>query len=144
MVKLQVTKLQALKNDVLKIETQISTLKSHVKCEVPTLTDKTETMSLNLGKTVNAQQESVNKNVEFLEQNISYLQKELNYKIETIKSLLKVQSPFTEQFNKPPGYTDLQWSLNKISQCQLLAFKTNVNAKVPIIHLDFGKIYKLI
>ena len=65
-------------------------LKSHVKCELSTLANKTETMSLNLWKTVNAQQENVNKIVELLQQNISYLQKELNSKNETIRSLLKV------------------------------------------------------
>ena len=70
--------LQALKNCILKIEAQMSTLKSHVQCELSTLANKTETMLLNLWKTVNAQQESVNKNVELLQQNISYLQKELN------------------------------------------------------------------
>ena len=30
------------------------------------------------------------------------------------------------------GYPDLQWSLNKISQCQLLIFKTNLNAKMSV------------
>ena len=59
-------------------------------------------MSLNLRKTVNAQQESVNKNVELLQQNISYLQKELNSKNETIKSLLEAQSALIESLNKPP------------------------------------------
>ena len=41
-------------------------LKSHVKCELSTLVNKTETRSLNPWKTVNAQQESVYKNVELL------------------------------------------------------------------------------
>ena len=40
------TELQALKNYILKIEAQMSALKSHVKCELSTLTNKTETMSL--------------------------------------------------------------------------------------------------
>ena len=79
----------------------MSALKSHVKCEFSTLANKTETMSLNLWKTVNAQQESVNKNVELLQQNISYLQKELNSKNETIKSLLESQSALIESLNKP-------------------------------------------
>ena len=39
------TELQALKNYVLKIEAQMSALKSHVKCELSTLVNKTETMS---------------------------------------------------------------------------------------------------
>ena len=39
------TELQALKNYVLKIEAQMSALKSHVKCELSTLANKTETMS---------------------------------------------------------------------------------------------------
>ena len=55
----------------------MSTLKSHVKCEPSRLANKTETMSLNLSKTVNTLQERVNKNIELLQQNISYLQKEL-------------------------------------------------------------------
>ena len=42
------------------------------------------------------------------------------------------------------GYPDLQWSHNKISQCQLLTFKANLNAKMPINLLDFGNIIKLI
>ena len=46
--------LQALKNYILEIEA--SALKSHVKYELSTLANKTETMSLNLWKTVNAQQ----------------------------------------------------------------------------------------
>ena len=29
------------------------------------------------------------------------------------------------------GYQDLQWSLNKISQCQILTFKSNLNGKIP-------------
>ena len=78
---------QTLKNYILKIEAQMYALKSHVKCELSTLANKTETMSLNLWKTVNAQQENINKIVELL---ISYLQKELNSKNETIRSLLKV------------------------------------------------------
>ena len=82
------TELQALKNYILKIEAQISALKYHVKCELSTLTNKTETMLLNLLKMAIAQQESVNKNVELLQQNISFLQKELTSKNETIKSLL--------------------------------------------------------
>ena len=57
---------QALKNYILKTETQMSALKSYVKCELSTLANKTETMSLNLWKTVNAQEENVNKNVELL------------------------------------------------------------------------------
>ena len=81
------TELQTLKNYILKIEAQMYALKSHVKCELSTLANKTETMSLNLWKTVNAQQENINKIVELL---ISYLQKELNSKNETIRSLLKV------------------------------------------------------
>ena len=64
----------------------MSVLKSHVKCELSTLANKSETMSLNLWKTVNAQQESVNKNVELLQQNIRYLQK---------------QSALLESLNKP-------------------------------------------
>ena len=58
-------------------------------------------MSLNLWKTVNAQQETVNKNVELLQQNISYLQKELNSKNEITKSLLEAQSALIESLNKP-------------------------------------------
>ena len=46
--------LQALKNYILKI--QASALKSLVKCELSTLANITETMSLNLWKAVNAQQ----------------------------------------------------------------------------------------
>ena len=79
----------------------MSALKSHVKCKLSTLASKTETMSLNLWKTVNTQQESVNKNVELLQQNISYLQKHLNSKNETIKSLLEAQSALIESLNKP-------------------------------------------
>ena len=36
------------------------------------LANKTKTVSLNLWKTENAQQESKNKNIELLQQNISY------------------------------------------------------------------------
>ena len=62
-----------MKNYILKIEAQMSALKSHVKYELSTLTNKTETMLLNLLKTANAQQENVNENVELLQQNIRYL-----------------------------------------------------------------------
>ena len=55
-----------------KINTPISPLKIHVKCELSTSANKTKTMSLNLWKTVYAQQVSVYKNVEVLLQNISY------------------------------------------------------------------------
>ena len=79
----------------------MSALKSHVQCELSTLANKTETMLLNLWKTVNAQQESVNKRVELLQQNISYLQKELNSKNETIKSFLEAQSALIESLNNP-------------------------------------------
>ena len=54
------------------INTPISPLKIHVKCELSTSANKTKTMSLNLWKTVYAQQVSVYKNVEVLLQNISY------------------------------------------------------------------------
>ena len=57
-------------------------------------------MSLNILKTVNAQQESVNKNVELLQQNTSYFKKELTSKNETINSLLEVQSALIESINK--------------------------------------------
>ena len=42
------TELQALKNCILKIEAQMSALKSHVKCELSSLANKIETMSLYL------------------------------------------------------------------------------------------------
>ena len=45
----------------------MSALKVHVKCELSTLTNKTETISLNILKTVNAQQECLNKNIELLQ-----------------------------------------------------------------------------
>ena len=54
------------------INTPISALKIHVKCELSTSANKTKTMSLNLWKLVYAQQVSVNKKVELLLQNISY------------------------------------------------------------------------
>ena len=57
------TELQDLKNFILKIENQMSALRSHEKCELSTLANKTKTMSLNLCKTLNSLQESVNKNV---------------------------------------------------------------------------------
>ena len=44
------TELKALKNYILNIETQMCALKNHVKCELFTLANKTETMSLNLWK----------------------------------------------------------------------------------------------
>ena len=40
-------------------------------------------------------------------------------------------------------YPDLPWSLNKISQWQLLTFKIIFSTKMPINLLDLGKIYKL-
>ena len=76
-------------------------LKSNVKCELSTSASKTKTMSLNLWKTVNAQQEIVNKNVELLQQNISYLQKEHTSKNKTIKSLLEVHSALIKSLIKP-------------------------------------------
>ena len=76
-------------------------LKSNVKCELSTLANKIKTMSLNLWKTVNAQQEIVNKNVELLQQNISYLQKEHTSKNKTIKSLLEVHSALIKSLIKP-------------------------------------------
>ena len=84
------TELQTLKNVILKIEAQMSARKSHVKCELSTLPNKTEIMSITLWKTVNTQQERINKRVESLQQDTSYLQKELNSKNETIKSLVEV------------------------------------------------------
>ena len=70
-------------------------------------------------------------------------------KNETIKSLLNVRSALIGSLNQPivnefSGYPDLQWNLNKISQCQRLVFKANLKAKISINLLDFGKIYKLI
>ena len=94
------TELQALQNYVLEIEAQMSTLRCHVKGELSKLANKTETMSLNLWKTVNAQQESVNKNVELLQQKISYLQKELTSKNKSIAALLEDQSALIESINK--------------------------------------------
>ena len=79
----------------------MSALKSHEECELSALANKRETMSPNLWKTVNAQQDSVYKNIELLQQNFSYLQKELSSKNETIKSLLGVQSALIETINKP-------------------------------------------
>ena len=34
------------------------------------------------------------------------------------------------------GYPDLQWSLNKISEWQILTFKANLNGEIPIDLLD--------
>ena len=79
----------------------MSALKSHEECELSALANKRETMSPNLWKTVNAQQDSVYKNIELLQQNFSYLQKELSSKNEMIKSLLGVQSALIETINKP-------------------------------------------
>lgn len=79
----------------------MSVLKSHEECELSALANKRETMSPNLWKTVNAQQDSVYKNIELLQQNFSYLQKELSSKNEMIKSLLGVQSALIETINKP-------------------------------------------
>ena len=79
----------------------MSALKSHEECELSALANKRDTMSPNLWKTVNAQQESVYKNIELLQQNFSYLQKELSSRNETIKSLLGVQSALIETINKP-------------------------------------------
>ena len=90
-----------MKNYIQKIEAQMSVLKSHEECELSALANKRETMSPNLWKTVNAQQDSVYKNIELLQQNFSYLQKELSSKNEMIKSLLGVQSALIETINKP-------------------------------------------
>ena len=90
-----------MKNYIQKIEAQMSALKSHEECELSALANKRETMSPNLWKTVNAQQDSVYKNIELLQQNFSYLQKELSSKNEMIKSLLGVQSALIETINKP-------------------------------------------
>ena len=79
----------------------MSALKSHVKYELSTLTNKTEMMLLNLLKTANAQQENVNKNVELLQQNIHYLDYLWIFsENKTIKTLLEVQSVLIETINK--------------------------------------------
>ena len=57
-------------------------------------------MSLNLLKTLNAQQESVNKNLELFPPNISYLQNELTSRNKTIKSLLEGQYAFIESISQ--------------------------------------------
>ena len=90
-----------MKNYILKIEAQIFAVKIHVKCELSTLANKTETISLNLSRMVNAQQESVNKIVGLLQQSISYVQKELVSKNETKKIFLEVQSTMEHQQNQP-------------------------------------------
>ena len=55
-----------MKNYILEIGAQISALKNHVKYEVSTSTNQTDTTPLNLSKTVNAQLEVANTNFELL------------------------------------------------------------------------------
>ena len=120
----------------------MSALQSHLKFELSTLANKTETVSLNLWNMVNAQQESINKNFELLQQNISYLQKELPSKSETIKSLLEVQTVLIELLNKTAvndcngirTQSHLLWkrTLNHLAKClwvrtPLLSLKVQIS-----------------
>ena len=87
-----------MKNYTLKIEA--SALKIHVKCELSTIANKTETMSLNLWKTVNTQQKNVNKTLKYYNR-IKLFTKKITSKYETIKSLLEVRSALIVPLNKP-------------------------------------------
>ena len=124
----------------------MSELKSHVTCELSTLTNKTERMSLNLLKTVNAQEESVNKNVELLQQTISCLQKELISKNETIKSLLEVQSALIKSINKSTvnGFKMPRRTMEAQQNHPIPTFYLNNQHEHQDNHHHFGNIYKLI
>ena len=65
-----------------------------------------------------------------------------------MKSLLEVQSVLIELLNKPTvnpfGILRSTMEPQQNQAFQLLTFKTNLDTKMPMNLLDFGKIYKLI
>ena len=65
-----------------------------------------------------------------------------------MKSLLEVQSVLVELLNKPTvnqfGILRSTMEPQQNQAFQLLTFKTNLDAKMPMNLLDFGKIYNLI
>ena len=125
-----------MKNYILKIEAQIFAVKIHVKCELSTLANKTETISLNLSRMVNAQQESVNKIVGLLQQSISYVQKELVSKNETKKIFLEVQSTMEHQQNQPMSIFNLQNQYERQSTHQSFRLRQHLQTNVNIEQSD--------
>ena len=76
------------KNGILKVEAQLSALKSYLNCELSMLRNQIESftdhtkMSLGHG----------NRNIDALHKNITFLQNELSEKNEIIKSLMETQT----------------------------------------------------
>ena len=101
-----------------------------------------------LWKTVNAQQESVYDKLNYYSRISAIYKKKLTSTNETIKSLLDVQYALIQSINKSTvngfGRPKLKMDLNKISHCQLLTLRANMNAKTFVNPLGLSNICELI
>ena len=86
---------------MLKIEAQLSALKSYVDCELSTLTSKIDAFSDSLKHALaNLQKrESICANTDLLQQSIASLENELKSKDRIIQSLLETQNTLTNSLS---------------------------------------------
>ena len=75
-----------------KVEAQVTTLKSYVKCGISSINNKIESLFECLNKISSNEK----KTLEILQENISFLQKELTSKDEIIKALIEKQTSILE------------------------------------------------
>ena len=76
------------KNDILKVEAQLSALKSYVNCELSILRNQIESFTDHTKMSRGHE----NRNIDALHKNIAFLQNELTEKNKIIKSLMETQT----------------------------------------------------
>ena len=81
-----------------RLETQISALKSNLKCKVSTINSRLDLLSEVIENKVNVLSDQC-KNIEVLQDNIKFLQMELKTKNEIINNLLDTQSAIAESLS---------------------------------------------
>ena len=78
--------------NIWKVEPQFTALKHYVKCEIPSINNKTESIIERHNKMYNTEKKAL----EILPENISFLQKELTSKDEIIRALIETQTSILE------------------------------------------------
>ena len=82
--------------NALKLEVQLSALKSYMNCELSTMNNKLDSLSQCVIKNAICQSNNENKNFETVQDNVKFLQKELTAKNDLIKSLMETQTAILE------------------------------------------------
>ena len=78
---------------VLRVEAELSAIKSHFRCELSTLNSKIESLTTSLNGALKKLENHPRKCCSIVQDNLLFLQKELLSKDEIIKSLLETQTP---------------------------------------------------